>query len=395
MTHQKTLRRVVMSAALAALLASSVVACAGNSGAGGSPAPSPTTTTSNGPMDAATTAKLDAIIDNALTTTGIPGAIVGIWSPSGDYTSAAGVADTTTGAPMTTELATRIGSATKPFTVTVVLQLVDEGKVELDDPISKYVEGVTDGDEITVRQLAGMRSGLPEYSATEAFVADYLADTGTSFTPQRLLGYVADQPVGFAPGTQFEYSNTNTILLGLLVERVTGGSLAEAITDRILKPLKLEHTLFPIGSEMPDPHARGYTNQTADGSVADATDYNPSWGWAAGAMSSNLQDLGRWVPALVNGDLLSAETQRERLRTEPIEEGDDSVGYGLGLFNINGWIGHNGSLPGYKTVTVYLPEQETTLVVLINTDIDGETDLVDALMAPITELISPAHIYGN
>lgn len=393
MIHNRTLRRVVVTTVCAAFLAVGATACASAGPAGESPTPAASEQTSNGPMDPATAAKLDAIIDEALTTTGAPGVIIGVWGPAGDYTRAAGVADTATKAPMTTDVAMRIGSATKPFTVTALLQLVDDGKVGLDDPISKYVDGVTDGDSITLRQLAGMRSGIPDYSSTEAFVTDYLADPEAGFTPQRLLGYVADQPLGFTPGSQFEYSNTNTILLGLVVEHVTGSSLSEVITERILEPLKLDHTRFPEGNELPKLHAQGYTNQTADGAVADATDYNPSWGWAAGGMNSTLDDLRRWLPALVNGELLSEETQRERLNTEPLAEGDDSAGYGLGLFNLNGWIGHNGSLPGYKTVTVYLPEEETTLVMLVNTDIELETDLATALMQPITELISPEHVY--
>jgi D-alanyl-D-alanine carboxypeptidase len=341
-------------------------------------------------MDAARTAQLDAIVEKALKVSGIPGAIVGVWGPEGKYVRAAGVANTKTRAPMESAFSSRIGSATKPFTVTAVLQLVDDGKVGLDDPISKYVDGVTDGKTVTIRQLAGMRSGVPDYSSTEAFVADYLADPKAPFTPKRLLGYVAGKPLKFKPGTQFDYSNTNTVLLGLLVEKVTGKDLRDVITSRILKPLGLTHTLFPRGNEMPDPHARGYTDQTLDGSVADATDYNPSWGWAAGAMISTLDDLHRWVPALVKGELLSKATQRERLKMEKIDTG---TGYGLGVFSINGWIGHNGSLPGYKTVTVYLPEKDTTLVVLVNTDIEGKADLVGSLMTPLTKVISPGHVY--
>jgi D-alanyl-D-alanine carboxypeptidase len=128
--------------------------------------------------------------------------------------------------------------------------------------------------------------------------------------------------------------------------------------------------------------------------VTAATDWNPSWGGAAGAMISSLDDMRIWVPALAKGDLLADDTQKQRLHTEPLGEGDDNSGYGLGLFNSGGWIGHNGSLPGYKTVSVYLPEKDTTLVVFINTDIDGETDLTSALMVPITKLISPGNVYG-
>jgi D-alanyl-D-alanine carboxypeptidase len=395
MLQSKTLQRLVVSSIVALSLATTATACTSTTNAGETASPSTTHSNTNKAMDSTTTKKLDDIVEAALASTEIPGIIVGIWSPEGNYTKAAGVSNTSTKAPMTTDLAMRIGSATKPFTITTVLQLVDEGKVGLDDPISKYVDGVTDGDKITVRQLAGMRSGIPDYTSTEGFITDYLADPQADFTPQRLLSYIAGQPLSFAPGTKFEYSNTNTTLLGLLVERVTEKPLSDVITERILKPLKLDHTHFPAGNDLPDPHAQGYTNQTADHSIADATDYNPSWAWAAGAMNSTLEDLSRWVPAFANGELLSKETQRERMKMQPFEEGHDDAKYGLGIFNFNGWIGHNGSLPGYKSATVYLPEQDTTLVVLVNSDIDGEKGLESELMAPITKLISPDHIYGS
>ncbi len=108
-------------------------------------------------------------------------------------------------------------------------------------------------------------------------------------------------------------------------------------------------------------------------------------------MTSNLADMRIWVPAVAKGTLLKPETQRERLRTVSLEAGEDGSGYGLGIFNINGWIGHNGSLPGYKTVAVYLPEKDMTLVVMVNSDVSGEnTNLVGSLLTPITQLISQA-----
>jgi len=392
---RKTILRGIIATSLSAgLLAGGAVACSATSTGAEHPSPTSSSPANTAQMSAPVAAKIDEIVDDAIAKSGIPGIVVGVWGPKGTYTRAAGIADTTTEAPMTTDVYSRIGSATKPFTVTALLQLVDEGKVGLDDPISKYLDGITDGDQITLRQLAGMRSGLPEYSSTEAFLAAYLADPQAPLTPEQLLGYVSGQPLNSTPGTQFEYSNTNIIALGLVIEKVTGNSLRDTITTKILKPLGLTHTVFPVGNEFPEPHARGYTNQTADGSVADATDYNPSWGWAAGSMISTLDDLRQWVPALVKGDLLSEKTQKERLKALPFAEGDDHAKYGLGLFNFNGWIGHNGSLPGYKSVTVYLPEEDTTLVVLINTDIDGAEDLEGALMTPLTKLISPDHIYG-
>ena len=352
------------------------------------------TATSEKVMDSAVTDQLDSIIDAAVNSTGIPGAMVGIWGPDGNYVKVAGVSDTATKAPMETDFYHRIGSVTKTFTVTALLQLVDEGKIGLDDPISKYVDGVTEGDAISLRQLAGMRSGLVDYTTSEQFVMEYLSDPRRAFTPEELVGYVKDLPLQVRPGTTVDYSNTNTILLGMVIEKVSGSNLSEVIDTKIATPLGMEHTSFPTTDTFPNPHAQGYTNQTLDESVTAATDWNPSWGGAAGAMISSLDDMRIWVPALAKGDLLSDDTQKQRLQTVNLSEGDDSSGYGLGLFNSGGWIGHNGSLPGYKTVSVYLPEKDTTLVVFINTDIDGETDLTSALMVPITKLISPDHVYG-
>lgn len=371
-----------------AMVAGAVISCSTDKSADNP------TSTSDKVMDSAITGQLDSIIDAAVNSTGIPGAMVGIWGPDGNYVKVAGVADTATKAPMETDFYHRIGSVTKTFTVTALLQLVDEGKIGLDDPISQYVDGVMEGDAISLRHLAGMRSGLVDYTTSEQFVMEYLSDPRRAFTPEELVGYVKDLPLQLRPGTTVNYSNTNTVLLGMVIEKVSGSRLSDVIDTKIATPLGMEHTSFPMTNAFPTPHAQGYTNQTLDESVTAATDWNPSWGGAAGAMISSLDDMRIWVPALAKGDLLTDDIQKQRLQTVNLSEGDDSSGYGLGLFNSGGWIGHNGSLPGYKTVSVYLPEKDTTLVVFINTDIDGETDLTSALMVPITKLISPDNVYG-
>ncbi|BAH33277.1 serine hydrolase domain-containing protein [Rhodococcus erythropolis] len=381
-------RRIMLVGLCSAMVAGAVISCSTDKSAD-----NPTSTTDK-VMDSAITGQLDSIIDAAVNSTGIPGAMVGIWGPDGNYVKVAGVADTATKAPMETDFYHRIGSVTKTFTVTALLQLVDEGKIGLDDPISQYVDGVMEGDAISLRHLAGMRSGLVDYTTSEQFVMEYLSDPRRTFTPEELVGYVKDLPLQLRPGTTVDYSNTNTILLGMVIEKVSGSKLSDVIDTKITTPLGMEHTSFPTTNAFPTPHAQGYTNQTLDESVTAATDWNPSWGGAAGAMISSLDDMRIWVPALAKGDLLTDDTQKQRLQTVNLNEGDDSSGYGLGLFNSGGWIGHNGSLPGYKTVSVYLPEKDTTLVVFINTDIDGETDLTSALMVPITKLISPDNVYG-
>ncbi|NVN48359.1 serine hydrolase domain-containing protein [Mycolicibacterium hippocampi] len=345
-------------------------------------------------MDADVTARLNGVVSRAMDHAEIPGAIVGIWGPEGDYVRAFGVADKKTRAPMKADLYSRIGSQTKTFTVTAALILADEGKIGLDDRIGEYVTGVPRGGEITVRQLARMQSGLANYSASPAFQQALFDDPQRSFTPQDLLGFAFAEPATFAPGEGFEYSNTNTVLLGLLVERVTGQALAEYIKGHILGPLGMSQTHFPADSYFPEAHAEGYTTQTADGGETTATDWNPSWAWAAGAMISTLHDMRVWAPALATGTLLTPQMQAQRLETVAAPGLPPQDGYGMGLFTLGGWIGHNGSLPGYQTVSVYLPENRTALVILINTDIPfGDAEPGTVLATAITRALTPDHVY--
>jgi D-alanyl-D-alanine carboxypeptidase len=245
------------------------------------------------------TARLDKAIADVRREAGIPGVAVGLWMPGkGCYVRATGVADKVTRQPMSTDFYSRIGSETKTFTVTALLQLVDERRIGLDDPISRYVHGVPNGRHITLRHLAEMRSGLFPYSADAGFVHDLLSDPTRSFTPQELLAYGFKHRNTAAPGKVFVYNNSNLVLLGLVIEKVTGHHVADVIDRRVLRPAHLDQTLFPDGPnvrEFPEPHARGYTNQTLSGAVADSTDWNPSWAWSAGAMISNMHDLRSWA----------------------------------------------------------------------------------------------------
>ncbi|MGW3913683.1 serine hydrolase [Streptomyces sp. NPDC005070] len=343
----------------------------------------------------ALSARLDKAIADVREQAGIPGVVVGLWMPGkGNYVRATGVADKTTGKPMSVDSYVRIGSETKTFTVTALLELVDRHRVRLDDPISKYIRGVPNGRHITLRQLAEMRSGLFPYTSDADFDHDLLSNPQRVFTPRELLAYGYRHPNTFAPGTQFEYCNSNLILLGLVIEKVTGHKLRDVIDGRVLRPARLRHTLFPKGNEFPEPHPQGYTDQTLSGEVANSTNWNPSWAWAAGAMISNLQDLRHWAKVVATGTLLSPETQAQRLKTLPT--GFPGTTYGLGIFNASGWIGHNGSLPGYETVTVYLPSKKATLVIMLNTDITYQGQEPSTLVArAVTEIVTPDNVYAG
>ncbi|WP_236654371.1 serine hydrolase domain-containing protein [Streptacidiphilus anmyonensis] len=340
--------------------------------------------------------RLDRAIRTAMRTYGIPGAVVGAWLPGhGRFVRAFGVADEKTGEPMRTDVNTRIGSVTKTFTVTALLELVDQGRVHLDDPISKYVAGVPEGHRITLRDLADMRSGLYPYTADNGFERDFLAHPTRSFTPQQLLSYGYRHPNLFPPGSQYLYSNSNTVLLGLVIEKLTHTSLSDDVGRRVIAPSDLDHSVMTPTTYLPRPRPHGYTAQTLNGTVADATGWSTSWGWADADMVSDLKDLHDWAYDLYRGTLLSRHTQAQRLRFIPT--GQPGLGYGLGVADFNGWIGHNGEVPGYETVDVYLPSERATLVVMVNTDVPYQGNVANApgdlLATAVTSVITPKNVF--
>ncbi|MFJ9080647.1 serine hydrolase domain-containing protein [Streptomyces sp. NPDC102278] len=382
-SHVRRSRRAVVPAVAAALLAA---LCAGT-------APDLAVASARQELDPATVRKLDAAITKIMDEADIPGLNVGLWIPRrGTYEKSFGVADKQSGTPMKSDLYTRIGSITKTFTITGLLQLVDAGEVTLDDPISRYVAGVPGGDMITLRQLAGMRSGLFNYTEDKAWLAQLRADPHREYPPRRLLDIAFSHRPNFAPGTKWQYSNTNTVLLGMVIEKVSGRSLGDYLEEHIFTPLKLNDTSLPDDSAIPDPHAHGYTDFTPSGDVADATNWNPSWAWAAGGVISDLDDLHAWAPALADGRLLTKETQAERLKTRSV--GVPGASYGLGILDFSGWLGHNGELPGYESIAAQLPAEDASLVVLVNTDIDYEGKSLSSLIGnAVTSIVTPDHVW--
>lgn len=340
-------------------------------------------------------AQLDAAILAAMKQDSIPGVIVSVRSPNFTYEKSFGVANKATGAPMQSDMVLRIGSVTKTFTVTAILQLVDQGLIGLDDPISKYVSGVPSGDQITLRQMAGMQSGLYNYTNDEAtFQAALAADPLHSWSTQELLNIAFSHPNNFAPGTNFEYCNTNTVLLGVVIEKVTGKALPAALQQLITQPLALSRTALATDNLLPDPHAHGYTEQFQPGVQVDATDWNPTWAGAAGAMYSAMEDLHIWASVLGTGTLLSPATQAARLQTVPFKDGPPGSTYGLGIIDMSGWLGHGGNLPGYGSIVGYLPSGQATLVVLVNHNPSSNPVLSPNLLIAhaVTAIITPGNI---
>jgi D-alanyl-D-alanine carboxypeptidase len=321
---------------------------------------------------------LDELTSKVMDMYNVPGMIVGVWVPGeGTWVKAKGEKDIKTGQTMELYDKFRIGSNTKTFTTTLVLQLVDEGLLSLDDKLDEYVDGVPGGDRITVRQLCNNTSGLFEYGDDEGLVNTLAAEPRKKWTPRELVDVAISHEPYFPPGEGWHYSNTNFILQGMIIEKVTGNKLAEEYQTRIFDELRLNNTSFPDTPEMTGNYSHGYgLEQEGDEELTDFTEYlDPSIHWAAGAIISNLDDLKVWAKALAGGELISNAMHKEQLTWVDIPGTEGITKYGLGIFNIGGLIGHNGQTPGYQSSVFYLPKKEATIIVLLNNVTEQSLDL--------------------
>lgn len=298
-----------------------------------------------------------------------PGASASVRQADGRVRSyAAGVGNLRTGKRMPTDARVRIASNTKMFTATVVLQLVGEGKVKLDEPVETYLPGLVrgaggiDGRKITVRQLLQQTSGLQDYD--DVVFADFLNALHTYYEPHDLLRVAFDRAPESRPGEKFVYSNTNYILAGLIVQKVTGRPVGEQITKRVIEPLGLRHTYWPADGEttIRGAHPRGYFPAVEGNAPVDITESEPSGGWAAGALVGTPSDINTFLAGLLGGKLLKPAQLAEMKKTVDAP-GFDTVGgsrYGLGIatFKLScggfAWT-HGGIAPGYVTYVGIAP----------------------------------------
>lgn len=305
----------------------------------------------------------------------IPGLVFSVWSEEKDfsYTLAKGKADLALGRLMDEDDLFRIGSITKTFVITVLLQLVDEKKLFLDDKLSKFYPDFPNSDKVTIRMMCNMSSGIYNYFATQYFNEIITLNPVTVFSPQDLVNLAKDSAFYFNPGTGFEYSNTNTILLGMIIENLTGNKLDQEVKSRIIDELNLENTFFPIDRFFPSGYSfsKGYCVESLENYKEECSErFDPSLAWAAGAMISNVHDLKIWLKALAEGTLISSEMQSQRLITVnncftgiPLF---DKVKYGLGIMNYKGFLGHGGDIMGYHTFAMYDPLRKAGVIALMN-----------------------------
>ncbi|MEV6556408.1 serine hydrolase domain-containing protein [Nocardia sp. NPDC051756] len=328
--------------------------------------------------------QITAALNNAVRQ-GYPGAQAVVTEAGHTWTVTAGVADLTTGSPFADNARLRIASNTKPFVATVMLQLVAEGKVELDTPVQRYLPGVVhgpgiDGDRITIRNLLQHTSGLPEYAAefgTPPEPGQLAALTervrwGTTDIAEAIRTALT-APADFEPGAQWAYANTNYAVAGMVIERITGNPIGAEITHRIIEPLGLRDTYYPGPDEVDirGPHPKGYTE--IDGVRADYTSQNVSWAGAAGAMVASGADLNQFFIALLDGRLLPPAQLAEMKSVRPTGV-DSKLAYGLGLARMtmscgNELWGHTGGLSGALTFDGVVPTTGRAVTVALNQDL--------------------------
>ena len=302
-----------------------------------------------------------------------PGALVGVrLAGEAPWMRAFGKADLGLATQMALNSTFPIRSITKSFTVTLLLQLVQSGELELSDKIGRYIAGVPNGNLISLADLAGNQSGLADYSMQPGFIQLMIEDPLRTRSPQELAVFAFSAAPSFLPGEKYQYCNTNTLLLGMLIESVTGRPLAEVLADKIFKPLGLEGTSYPSSAELPLPAPTPYLVDINSGLADQQPLLSPSLLAGAGGVTSTLSDLLVWGEALGQGSLLSPELQAVRKSSAREATGGPEYDYyGLGIGQIGQWWGHTGSGVGFQIATMNLASSNATVSVMVNATPEG------------------------
>ncbi|MCB8976185.1 MAG: beta-lactamase family protein [Ardenticatenaceae bacterium] len=347
-------------------------------------------------VDAELQAEMDALTAGQLP----PGMIMWIDAPEYQFEGASGFANLADGTPMPSEGAFRIGSISKMFTATVIMQLVEDGVLTLDDPLALWLPDVAAqlpyGDQITLRHLLTHTSGLFNVVEHESYYADIftqmVVDEATGNVTldcverdpnDTVARYVYGKEAQFEPGTQWRYSNTNYTLLGMIIETATEMPLAEAYRTNIYEPLGMTSTFLDCYETPLADVVHGYS--AAGDAMTDVTELHESVGWSAGGLVSTAPDLIAFARGLFSGALFdNPETVAAMTTPAP------GSAYGLGIMLQDGYMGHAGGIAGFRSVLNYSPEFDTVVVMLYNTDATGPEQIQADMLNPLIPLLSAA-----
>lgn len=310
---------------------------------------------------------IDEIAEQALATTGVPSASVSIvQNGKVVYANAYGKARLDPATPAQPGMRYSIGSISKQFTATAILMLAEEGKLRLDDHVAKFVPGLTRGNEVTIRQLLSHTSGYQDYWPQDYVPPLMLEPT----TAQKILDLWARKPLDFDPGTRWQYSNTNYVIAGLIVEKASGMPLLEFLRNRIFKPLGMQSVADVNESTLTATDPTGYFRY-ALGPPRPAPKEGRGWLFAAGELAMTADDLQKWNMSIINQTLLKPASYRE-LETEVLLKDGSPTGYALGI-GVARWNGHRvlqhgGEVSGFTSTSMLLPDDRVAIVVLTNQD---------------------------
>ncbi|MBD0708288.1 MULTISPECIES: serine hydrolase domain-containing protein [unclassified Streptomyces] len=319
---------------------------------------------------------------NAAMANGAPGAMARFTGPEGVRSRTVGVQDRVSGAPMDIRSRFRIGSVSKTFSTVVLLQLVQEGRLELDAPVNTYLPGLLPDDRITVRHLLTHRSGLADYTNAmfASTVPGFESVRNRVFTYQELVDLSLSEPRTTQPGVSYQYSNANFVVVGMLIEKLTGEPVADSYERRIFKPLRLRDTSYVHpDTRIEGPHAHGYLHpDEPGGALVDSTEQTVSWAQSAGAVISSPADLNTFTSALMRGRLLSP-AMMEAMTTVTPTDGTGTRFYGLGLRRYDlscgtRVYGHTGTVQGFYTYTFATRDGSRSLSAMANTSNHGSAN---------------------
>lgn len=299
-----------------------------------------------------------------------PGVVAGVWVPGKKpWKIAEGYGDVANATPIGLNDHIPIRSITKSYTVTLLLHLVRNKVISLDDPIETFLPDleIPNGSEITLAHLAAMESGVKSYSDAEGFIPALLQNPERQWAPGELAQFGIDESPIFDPATQYDYSNTNCILLGMVLKKVTQKPIADLYWKWIFKPLGLKNTSYPDSTDIPTPTPTPYAVNAETGAQEVDPIVNLSAFGASGGMVTTLDELHTWGKALGKGTLVGPRLQKLRMQhSRPATDGPEYDRYGLGIGELKGWWGHTGDGLGYQAATFYDPKTGAVISVILN-----------------------------
>jgi D-alanyl-D-alanine carboxypeptidase len=333
-------------------------------------------------------AGLQRLLDRWRQRAEVPAVTLAVDGPASRFIGASGTAERGGGTPATADSQFRIASITKMFVAVVALQLAEEGRLGLDDRLAEHVAGFAGGNQITIRQLLNHTSGVPDYGRTAHFGKRLLADRERRWSTDEVLALVSGARPDFAPGTDYLYSNTGYVLLGRVIDAVTGSTWAAEVRRRILEPLHLRHTFVAGAEQVPGGVLPGYFDTDEDGDQENIETGRP---WpslettegAAGAIVSTAPDLAVFGDALFRGRLLAPATLRQMVTGGPHHPRNSNYGLGVEItrpdYRTTVW-GHGGFTPGFRSALWYVPQNDLVIVVLANDSRANPHDLAELAM---------------